>query len=141
MLKPRMAEQLFLEQLRSATYYSPIVLLDAFVKEQPAEHEECIRLQVATGADDIIAQDLPIIRMCLNQVLNHLTKEPPFLLCRAACYVNDEERVKISLFVDAPYDIRMKFSPVVLEIKRMMETHMTEELHARYLHVPPSMGA
>lgn len=142
MFKARMEEQTFLEQLRNATYYRPIVLLNVFVNEQSSTEEERIDLEIAAGANEIIAQDVPIIRMCLQQVLNTLKDKPAHLLCRAVCYVNEEERVKISLFVDVPYDIRMRFSPVVFEIKRMMETHLTDELHARYLHVPPpSIGA
>lgn len=137
MLNARINEQLFLQKLRAATYYNPIVLLNVYVTDET----ESIGLDLAKGAEDIVAQDLPVIRMCLQQVMKHLNGTPAFLLCRAVCYVNDDDDVKISLFVDMPYELRQKFAPIVLEIKRMMEAHMTEEMKRRYLHLPPSVGA
>ncbi|MBS7345623.1 MAG: hypothetical protein KIG60_08285 [Caryophanon sp.] len=140
MLNARINEQLFLQKLRAATYYNPIVLLNAYVTDE-TESSGRIDLDLAKGAEDIVAQDLPVIRMCLQQVMKHLNGTPAFLLCRAVCYVNDDDDVKISLFVDMPYELRQKFAPIVLEIKRMMEAHMTEEMKRRYLHLPPSVGA
>ena len=140
MLNAKINEQLFLQQLREATYYNPIVLLNVYITAEE-EHNDRIGLDITVGAEDIVAQDLPVIRMCLQQVLKHLSEAPAFLLCRAVCYVDETKRVKISLFVDVPYDLRQKFSPIVLEIKRMMEAHMTEEMNNRYLQLPPSVGA
>lgn len=138
MLKARMEEQLFLEQLLQATYYKPVTLLDVYISDQP---EERIRLHVTNGAEDIVAPNISSIRFCLQHVLTHLKKPPVSLLCRAVCYVTDDREVKISLFVDVPRDVHKKFSPLVLEIKRAIERRMTGELAARYLDPSPGIGA
>lgn len=138
MLKARMEEQLFLENLLQATYYKPVTLLDVYISDQP---EERIRLHITNGAEDIVAPNISSIRFCLHQVLTHLKKPTVSLLCRAVCYVNEEQQVKISLFVDVPNDIRKKFSPLVQEIKHMIERRMTDELKTRYLNPSPGIGA
>ena len=137
MLNARMEEQVFLQQLLDATYYEPVTLLDVY---GTAQKEERIRLHIAKGAEDIVAPNVPTIRLCLQQVLTQLKNPPTTLLCRAVCYVNDEQEVKISLFVDVPHEVRQRVSPLVQEIKRMIEQRMTDELATRYLDPSPGIG-